>query len=54
MKRRGEIVDAVEITAARSARRVLTTGFTSTKTTGCAVGIRFQRHCETADRQAVV
>src|SRR4029077_21031811 len=34
MKRRGGTDDAVAITAARSARRVLTTGFTPTKTTG--------------------
>ena len=32
--RRGGAVDAVAITVARSARRVLTTGFTFTKTTG--------------------
>ena len=34
MKRRGGTDDAVAITAARNARRVLTTAFTPTKTTG--------------------
>jgi hypothetical protein len=37
MKRRGETVEAVAITAAHSARSVLTTAFTATKTTGRAV-----------------
>ena len=54
MKRRGGTVDAVAITAARSARRVLTTGFTPTKTTGRGVTTPRQRPCESADRRALL
>jgi len=54
MKRRGETVAAVEITAARSARRVLTTAFTPTNTTGRAAATRSQRRCESANRQALL
>ena len=54
MKRRGETVDAVEISAARNARRVLTTGFTPTKTTGRGVTAPRQRPCESADRPTLL
>ena len=54
MKRRGETVDAVEISAARNARRVLTTAFTPTNTTGRAAAARSQRLCESADRRALL
>jgi hypothetical protein len=54
MKRRGETVDAVEIAAARSARRVLTTGFTPTNTTARAAATRSAHPCESANRQALL
>jgi hypothetical protein len=54
MNRRGEIVDAVAITAASSARRVLTTAFTPTKTTGRGVTTPRQRRCESAARQVLL
>jgi len=54
MKRRGETVEAVAITAARSARSVLTTAFTATKTTGRAVTASPQRRCESPAGAAVM
>src|SRR5262245_43309302 len=48
MKRRGGTVAAVAITAARSARRVLTTALTLTNTTGGVATTRPHRQCESA------
>jgi len=54
MKRRGETVDAVAITAPRSARRVLTTAFTATKPTGRTPATRPEHPCESTARQGLL